>query len=278
MLYDRTWAGLPAGEDCQGRCIWALAETLDSPMPEHIRRPVWEMFERSLPILDKMHYLRSMCFVLLAMECICHVRDEARFRHIAARAAHTMVEWWERHSDEPWQWFEDQLTYANARLPHAMFAAYRLLGDRKHLELGRRSIDFLISKTTSGDCFDPVGTNGWYPRDGKKAQFDQQPIEAMATSAAAIAAYVATGDKHYVDVAAQCGRWFLGGNVLGAPLADVLRGSCHDGLNEQGPNANEGAESTLSYLLTMQTLSGYDVDLTAGKEHCNADKQQEPRN
>ncbi len=266
MLYDRSWAGLPAGEDCQGRCLWALAESLDSPMPEHIRMPVWDMFARAIEWFDKIHYLRSLCFTLLAMERICSVRDEQRFRRIAARAAERLAESFDEHADGQWQWFEDKLTYANGRLPHAMFAAHALLDEQRYLDIARRSMDFLISVTAADGIFDPVGSNGWYERHGHRAQFDQQPIEAMSTSAAAIAAFESTGSRDYLEVAAMCGRWFVGGNVLSAPVADIDRGSCRDGLHAEGPNANEGAESTLSYLLTMQALCQYDVDLTLAQE------------
>jgi len=254
MNYDRRWSDTPSSEDCQGRCLWALAEVMASGLPENLGTPAGELLIRGLGQFEVIYAPRATAFFLLAAESLPDAACREAVDRLALAAAERLFAMFNAVANSDWVWFEHYMTYANARLPHAMFAAARLFRRADFLDAGRRSLDFLIRQTARDGRLHPIGNRGWYPRGGTKAEFDQQPIEAMATVEAALAAHRATGDRRYADTAALAGRWFTGGNCLGVEVADAARGSCHDGLGPEGVNQNEGAESTLAYLISRQAL------------------------
>ena len=144
------------------------------------------------------------------------------------------------------------MTYDNAKLPHALIASGRSSGNRRALSLGLQSLSWLLEQQKSPTgCFRPIGSNGFYHRGRERAQFDQQPIEAQATLAACIEAYHATEDPIWLQETRLAFEWFLGGNDLGLDLYDPKTGGCHDGLQEDRVNMNQGAESTLAFLLSL---------------------------
>lgn len=254
MDYDRQWSDLPASDDCHARCLWALGEVLDSPLPDHLRQPAHEMFDRGVGQFEMAAPPRSTAFFLMAAERVWNVRRDDQLQRLAHAAADRLLGWFHGVADDAWSWFEHYLTYANARLPHGLLAAYAVLRRPECLEAARKSLDFLIRETVADGVLEPVGNHGWYPRGGAKARFDQQPIEAMTMVEACLAAHRATGESPYADVARLAHDWFLGKNCHGLRLADPQRGSCHDGLKPDGTNANEGAESTLAFLISQQAL------------------------
>jgi hypothetical protein len=160
------------------------------------------------------------------------------------------------HSEEAgptpdWDWFEDSLTYDNAVLPHALFAAGQTLGNQQNIEIAVRTTEFLLATTLRGDHFTFVGTQGWYERGKDRAAFDQQPIEAAAMVMMLRAAHEATGRPRYLQLQQIAFRWLLGANDLGVPLYDPCTKGCSDGLTAGGVNGNQGAESMLSFLLSL---------------------------
>ncbi len=163
-----------------------------------------------------------------------------------------LIELFDKVSDDDWAWFEDVLAYDNARLPHALIAAGRSGGSQRATDVGLQSLRWLVEqqKAPSGG-FRPIGCNGFHHRGGERAQFDQQPIEAHATVAACLEAYHATEDPTWLQEARLAFEWFLGGNDLGLDLYDAKSGGCCDGLQEDRVNLNQGAESTLSFLLSL---------------------------
>jgi len=254
MNYDRRWSDTPSSEDCQGRCLWALAEVMASRLPENLRTPAGELLTRGLGQFEVIYAPRATAFFLLAVGALPDADRQEAAERLARAAAERLFAMFNAVANSDWVWFEHYMTYANARLPHAMFATARLFGRPDYLDAGRRALDFLIRETIRDSRLHPVGNRGWYPRGGAMAEFDQQPIEAMAMVEAALAAHRATGDRRYADAAALAGRWFTGGNCLGVDVADTKRGSCHDGLGPDGVNRNQGAESTLAFLISHQAL------------------------
>jgi hypothetical protein len=151
-------------------------------------------------------------------------------------------------------WFEDKLTYDNAVLPHALFAAGTALQNSEYLAVAKKTCEFLLANTYTGRRFSFIGCNGWYHRGKAKAQFDQQPIEAASTILMLKAAYEAAKDKKFLSLQRKAFNWFLGENNLGIPLYDSATKGCSDGLGPGGINGNQGAESTLSFLLSQLTM------------------------
>ena len=122
------------------------------------------------------------------------------------------------------------------------------------IEMGLKSLDWLVKIQTEKDHFVPIGNNGWYKKGKEMARFDQQPIEAQSIIDAAIEAYYITEDKKWIDIVLMCFRWFLGDNDLKIPLYDPATGGCKDGLMPDGVNQNEGAESTLAWILSLISM------------------------
>jgi hypothetical protein len=156
---------------------------------------------------------------------------------------------YESASSPQWQWFESYFTYSNAVLSEALLQAYRVTGKDRYLDVGKTTLDFLIEKTFRKGIFMPIGQDGWYYRDGKRNHFDQQPEEVMTMVYALKVCYSITGDEHYGRLLHRAFNWFLGGNSIEAIMYDRTTGGCYDGVGRQYINLNQGAESTVSYLL-----------------------------
>jgi hypothetical protein len=153
-----------------------------------------------------------------------------------------------------WPWPEDTLTYENAVLPRAMIVAGQRLGAGVMQRIGLQVLDWLIDVQTAPEGhLSPIG-NGWWPHGGTKAQFDQQPIEATALLLAAESAYRVTGEPRYRDAMERSYGWFLGANDLGVRIVDPARGAGADGLTPDGVNANQGAESTLMWVMAAEHI------------------------
>jgi hypothetical protein len=152
-----------------------------------------------------------------------------------------------------WKWFENVLAYGNARLPQALLLAGAACSDDRMISAGLESLDWL-SKTQHCEInchFVPIGSQGFYRQDGEKARFDQQPIEAAGAVSACLQAYRVTGDSRWRNEAWSAFNWFLGDNDLQLPLYDSVTGGCRDGLHPDRANENQGAESTLSFLMAL---------------------------
>jgi hypothetical protein len=158
----------------------------------------------------------------------------------------------EKNASTEWPWFEDGLSYANARLAHALLLSARAMKQPEMTDGGLQALDWLASTQTAPEGhFAPIGNAGFYRRGGDCARFDQQPVEAHTMVSACIEAYRVTSDKRWEHTACRAFEWFLGRNDLAVPLYDPIDGSCSDGLGPQGANANRGAESTLAFLLSL---------------------------
>jgi hypothetical protein len=152
-----------------------------------------------------------------------------------------------------WNWFEDVLAYGNARLPQAMLQVGSACSDDRMVSAGLEALDWLLRAQhceTNGH-FVPIGSQGFYRQGGEKARFDQQPIEAAGAVSACLQAYRVTGDSRWRSEAWSAFNWFLGDNDLQLPLYDCITGGCRDGLHPDRANENQGAESTLSFLMAL---------------------------
>jgi hypothetical protein len=166
-------------------------------------------------------------------------------------AADSLVKNYNDNSSPAWDWFEDILTYANAIIPAAMYAAAKILNNRTYLDIAEKTCAFLLKNTFNGKHFSFIGSNGWYPKGKKRAQFDQQPIEASTTVIMLANAYEATKNKKYLTLQKKAFGWFFGENDINTPLYDAKTKGCCDGLGADGVNVNQGAESIISFLLAL---------------------------
>lgn len=168
------------------------------------------------------------------------------------RLTDKLVVLWKNCATENWPWFESSVTYENARLCQALILSGQWMPHAEALEIGLSSLRWLVSiqKTQAGH-FRPVGSNGFYLRDGTRADFDQQPVEAQAMVSACLEAARATHDPEWRRVARWAFEWFLGRNDLGLAIYDSATGGCGDGLHADRVNENQGAESSLAFHLSL---------------------------
>jgi len=261
MSYQRQWLDTDATGDCQGQAVRALAEVLGSSLPQDYRTLAHELIDGALPTLAELRSLRAQAYVILACGHLWAERGQEGmnmegFHKVARLAAHHLVECYQRSNRPGWRWFESRMTYANAVLPHALFVAARCWPKEGFFEVARESFAFLEEQTNAGRgsegdvVFWPVGNNGWYSHGEAKAEYDQQPVEAVTMAEAALAGFDVTGDEHYLATLRDTHGWFHGQNSMSMALADARSGACCDGLQLSGVNRNQGAESTLAYLWT----------------------------
>ncbi|MCI0583619.1 MAG: hypothetical protein L0227_12160 [Chloroflexi bacterium] len=251
---DGTWAAGPGSEDAQGRAIHALGDTVVAAPDNDLAKSAASLFRRALPAALELSALRAQASVLLG--CDARLRGghdpdvETGVRALALRFGARF----EASIRSDWPWPEGRLTYENALPARALIVTGRRLPTPGMTRNGLLVLDWLIDvQTASGGWLSPIG-NGWWPRAGARSRFDQQPIEAATLVLAAEAALAATGDDRYRAAMERAYAWFLGRNDVGVELADPARGACRDGLTPMGANANEGAESTLMWLTTLERI------------------------
>jgi hypothetical protein len=266
MNFDRTWMKNEPANDAFGRVIWAFGELLAQP-PSEIYVPLAkERIDIAMTHIEKQSP-RGIVYSILGLAGYLKQFPEANnIRQYLRKTAEAFVQRYEENKQTDWPWFEDTLTYDNAIIPCALFTAAIALNESKFLNVARQTCDFLLANTYTGDPSTALGTGhfsfvgclGWFPREGTKAQFDQQPIEAAGTILMLNAAYQATKNEKYLSLRQKAFDWFLGENDLGVPLYDSKTKGCSDGLGAEGVSLNQGAESTLSFLLGLLTMGeGY---------------------
>ncbi len=254
MNYDGTWMPNEPANDAFGRSIWAFGELLAHPRSESYLPMAKERIDIALPFIENQS-LRGNAYSILGLAgYLKRFPDVDRVREYLKTTSETIVKQYEDNHQVDWLWPEDKLTYDNAMLPCAFFTAGMILNENKFLGIACQTCDFLLANTFTGNIFSFIGCNGWFPRGGKKTQFDQQPIEAAGTILMLNEAFKATKDRKYLALRQKAFNWFLGENDLGVPLYDSKTKGCSDGLGAQGISLNQGAESTLSFLLSLLTL------------------------
>ena len=223
------------------------------------------MFERALPSVLDAKSPRAWAFTLLGIyeyfRRLSGDRIAAQARDVLTQR---LIDLFERTASEDWPWFEDSLSYANARLSQVMILSGRWADNARAFEIGLKSLRWLVAvqKAPRGH-FRPIGSAGFYLRGGKPAEFDQQPIEAHGTISACLEAYRSTNDAGWHEQASIAFEWFLGRNDLGLSLYDSKTGGCCDGLHTDRVNQNQGAESTLAYLIALSEMRLLEQDLKA---------------
>jgi hypothetical protein len=249
MGYDRNWQDAAGGQDAHARAVWAAGYGMRFAPRESWRQICRLMFERALPSMGSFQALRPRSYAIfgLAHAYEASGRQDSRLRDQMADQAAALVKAYREHRSEGWSWFEEAMTYDNARLPEALLCAGELLDDPELVEVGARTLSYYESVVVENGIFVPIGNDGWFPRGGRRARYSQQPLEAAALVDAALRASVVLDDPHYKALARIAFDWFLGRNTEGVTMV-TERGGCRDGIDANGVNENMGAESTLAYL------------------------------
>jgi len=263
MGFNRTWLEPFGSEDSHARALWALGTCVGRSKRRDLQAWAAQLFERALPAVLETASPRTWALTLLGIyEYFRRFNGDRVAAGIRDTLTKRLIDLFEANSSEDWPWFEDSVTYANAVLPHVLILSGRWADNAKAFEIGLKSLRWLTSvqKSPRGD-FRPIGSNGFYPRGGKPAEFDQQPIEAHCTVSACLEAYRSTNDATWHEEARLAFEWFLGRNDLGLSLHDPATGGCLDGLHMDRANMNQGAESTLAYLMALSEMELLEQDL-----------------
>ncbi len=268
MSFDRRWLEEVGSEDCHGHALWALGVCVSQAGQGSFQMLAAELFELALPVAAGFTSPRAWAFTLIGIdEYLRRFSGDRRAHQIRETLTAKLIQRYADAATDEWQWFEEVVSYANAKLPHAMILNGRCLNNAMMLELGLKTLRWLVKvQTTQTGAFRPIGSNGFYQRGQSPAQFDQQPIEAQATVSACIEAYHATNDPFWVAEARRAFEWFLGRNDLGLALYDAGTGGCRDGLHVDRLSQNQGAESTLAFLLALAEKRALQNTLTSFKE------------
>jgi len=254
MNFDRSWRRDEPANDALGRVLWALGTVMAKPPSPSYLSVIKDCFDKSVGHVEK-QYPRGMAYSILGMsDYLKQFPGASDIKRQLGIAADEMIAQYDENSYPDWQWFEDALTCDNAVLPHALFVASLTLRNKKYLAVAQKTCEFLLANTLDGDHFSFIGNKGWYERGQTKATFDQQPIEAASTVMMLRPAYDATQNSRYLMLQRKAFDWFLGQNDLHIPLYDFRTKGCCDALIPDGVNINQGAESTLSFLLSLLSI------------------------
>lgn len=256
MAFDRGWLEDSGSEDSHGRTLWALGVCVLSDANRSRRTWAASLFSEALPAVEEFLSPRAWAFTLLGLDAYCAaVADDDRAETIRALLADKLLALFQKAGTADWVWFEEGLSYDNARLSQALIITGTALRRQDYLDAGLRSLRWLLAQQTSASGqFRPVGTEGFHDVRRQPRNFDQQPVEAAATIAASLAAWRADRDPEWKAEAAKAFAWFLGSNDLSIPLVDLETGSCRDGLHPDRANENRGGESVVSYLLGLSEI------------------------
>ena len=246
-------------DDANGRVIWALGVVAASDfLPDGVRDKAVSLFKKRIEKYKMPESPRSVAFYIKG---ICLLLNKTR--EIAGKdmekelIAHCdrLVSLYRGVSSKDWQWFENYLTYSNAVLPEALILGYQRTGNSEYLDIGKKTLDFLMRQTFLDGMYAPIGQDGWHHKTGERRYFDQQPEDVSAMVCALATAYSIVGGDIYKKSMHEVFNWFLGDNCLKQVVYDRTTGGCYDGVGEGYINLNQGAESTVSYLLARLAVA-----------------------
>lgn len=268
--YDRRWLEKVGSEDSHGRALWALGTVLGQSKDAGLRGAAGRLFEAAVPAALHFGSPRAWAFTVLGMqEYLASFPGDRTIQGHRNTLANRLLDIYERSATGTWKWFEKSLSYSNARLPQALILAGWRSNNKQMVAAGTEALQWLLAAQhrDRGEIFVPIGSNGVFKEGGERPRFDQQPVEACATIAACLELYRLTKDLHWHTEARRAFGWFLGKNDLRVPLYDAITGGCKDGLHPDRVNENQGAESTLSFLMAL--LDMQTVAVTSEEETCH---------
>jgi hypothetical protein len=254
LSYERRWLEPQGSEDSHGRALWALGTVLGRSKDDGLRGTAGRLMEMATPATLEFTSPRAWAFSLLGIqEYLDHFPGDRNAQKTSDVLAQRLLNAYLANRSDSWHWFEDVLAYDNARLPQALLRCGVRNSDATMTAAALEALDWLVCEQRSENHahFVPIGSQGFYRRGGTKARFDQQPVEANATVAACLEAFRETGDERWRREAWLAFNWFLGDNDLQIVLYDSATGGCMDGLHPDRGNENQGAESTLAFLMAL---------------------------
>jgi glycosyltransferase involved in cell wall biosynthesis len=255
MSFNRNFLDDVGSEDSFGRTIWALGYLLGNAPNDAYFQAGSGIFFNAAPNFERLKSIRGIANTMIG---ICYYlktnpSDDSmteRLRNMAFK----LVTHYEENESPDWKWFESLLAYDNGILPLALLHAAGILNDGRINEVALTAMDFLTAHTLKNDYLSIIGNEKWFKKEGERSVFAQQPIDAMAMVLMYHQAYHLTRDKDYIKMLYTSFLWFLGENDLRMSLYDFETKGCCDGFESYGVNRNQGAESSLAYLIAHLTV------------------------
>lgn len=242
-------------EDAEARALWALATVAASKLPIVLQNRATILLNSQYEAFADVQSPRAIAFHIKALVNWLSLGINERAVELITKYADFLLDRFNDNNAEDWQWFEQYMTYSNAVLPEALLLAYQVTGNYLYFKAGKATLDFLISQSFHGDICEPVGQSGWFKHGEEKKIYDQQPEEVASLVLALRTMFDITGDVSYQNRMVQAFDWFLGNNLLNQVVYSQLTGGCYDGVGQEQTNLNQGAESTISYLLARLAVN-----------------------
>ncbi|MCU0287164.1 MAG: glycosyltransferase family 4 protein [Acidobacteria bacterium] len=255
LSYSRQYIEEQGSHDSFGKAAWALGYLLRFPPHDTSRQLAKDLFFKIYPHFEKLTSPRAIAYIIIGM---CHYLHrfpgDETVKKTMKQMTEKLVNQYEIEKDGDWHWFEENLTYANGILPLALLHSLEIIPDEKTYNIAMESMDFLEHELLREGYLSLVGNENWYAKGSDPSRFAQQPVDAMAMVLMAYQAWRITKKQFYLGMMSQYFQWFLGENELGMPMYNFDTGGCFDGLENHGLNPNQGAESTLSYMVSHLTI------------------------
>ena len=246
-------------DDANGRAIWALGYVISEKklLPGKTSAEAITIFQKAIPRVEGIYSTRAMAFAIKGLYYYHSVIKSSENITLAKTLANRLVQMYRHESNEKWQWFEGYLTYANSILPEAMLYAWLLTGETIYKEIALSSLNFLLSKIFNENGIEVITNKNWLQRGQTAGHFGEQPIDVAYTIMTLSKFYDVFDDEDYLINMETAFNWFLGNNRLHQIIYNPCTGGCYDGLEETHVNLNQGAESTISYLMARLTVEKY---------------------
>ncbi len=245
---------IKTSEDAFGRTLWALGFLIDNSKDSEMVCKARKIFDKSSEIINVLNSPRAFAFSIIGLCYYYNKFQNQKYFDKIKKLADSLSDLYDHNSSKDWQWIESYLTYANSKIPESLFFAYKVIRDERYLNIAKDTLNFLTEVLFKNECLFLIGQNGWFNRNGERAYFDQQPIDASYLVQTYLIAYEITKEEEYYKRAVLSFNWFLGRNHLKQIMYDENTGGCYDGLSENSINLNQGTESTLSYLIARLSL------------------------
>lgn len=246
-------------DDANGRTVWALGFLISkkSILPLELVSTAIYLIQQTMPHIETIHSTRALAFIIKGLYYYHSEIKTSENSMLTERLADRMVNMYIHESTKNWEWFESYLTYANSILPEAMLCASLVTGNPLYRAISRESMEFLISNIFNENGIEVVSNKGRFHRGEEAQQFGEQPIDVAYTVMTLAKFYDEFEEKKYLDKLLVAFDWFLGENRLNQIIYNPCTGGCYDGLEEHNVNLNQGAESTVSYLMARLTVEKY---------------------
>lgn len=281
MSYDRRWLDAVGSEDSHGRALWGLGMMAAHASNENLRSLSVRLFQGAVPVTENFRFPRAWAYSLLGIHAYLeHFGGDATVRRLRHVLADRLFALFKKNAGPNWPWCESTMSYSNATLAQALVLSGTWIPNGEMRDQGLRSLRWLCDiQRGSHKQFSFIGNQGWYPRGQEKARFDQQPIEAAQMVLACAEAYRTTSDEYWLAESRRALEWFLGRNDLNVPIYDFSSGGCRDGLTPDGANVNQGAESTLAWLIALPSflIQASQQTLLVKQDEVSVEKTDKPR-